>query len=585
MAAGIWQGIEAVFVPTPVGPPDSDARRRARLAVVVSILVAAAGVAGAVVQIDFGTRVQAGMDLAMAVGALGVLAVLRRTGSLALAGNLLAASISAGFAPQIVLTAGQTTPPFLALIVLPMVAVMLAGRAAGIGWAIASCAHLALVGALLHAGLRPQIELPPQAVEATRLTSTAILIWAILAFTLIYESMNARALRDLGAARADADTANEAKGRFLANMSHEIRTPISGVIGTTELLLDTDLSGEQRELADAALRSAHALLDIVNDVLDLSKIEAGKLALETIDFALDPVLDLVRDVFSVRAGEAGIALRIHRDPAVAEWLRGDPVRLRHVLLNLVGNAVKFTPRGAVDVDVCSAVRADGSAEVSFAVRDTGIGIAEDRIASLFDEFTQADGSTTRRFGGTGLGLTIARHLVTLMGGSIEVTSRPGEGSTFSFRLPLEAGTPQTVQTDVRTGADAASGTLREAVAGRVLVVDDQPVNRTVVVRLLEKLGCTVDSAADGREALAAVTKHDYDLVLMDCQMPVMDGFEATAQIRGLDGAAQRVPIVALTANALAGDRQRCLAAGMDDYLTKPIRRAQLEALVRRILGA
>jgi len=585
MANRTWQEIERIFVPASVGPAGSDARRRARLAVVVSFIVLATGVAGALVQMDLGTRIQAGLDLSMAVGALCVPATLRRTGSLAVAGHLLAASIFAGFAPQIVLTAGKTTPPFLALIVLPMVAVMLAGRAAGIGWALACCAHLVLVGALLHAGLRPQIYLPAQAVEATRLTSTAILIWAILAFTLIYESMNARALRDLDEARADAHAASDAKGRFLANMSHEIRTPISGVIGTTELLLDTQLSAEQRELAGAALRSAHALLDIVNDVLDLSKIEAGKLAIETIDFAVDPVLDLVRDVFAVRAAEAGIELRIRRRPDVPAWLRGDPVQLRHVLLNLVGNAVKFTPRGEVDVEVSSVPCPDGRCDVRFAVRDTGIGIPHDRIASLFDEFTQADGSTTRRFGGTGLGLTIARHLVALMGGSIEVTSRPGEGSTFSFRLPLEAGRPQTAQADARLGADAANLALPEAVSGRVLVVDDQPVNRTVVVRLLEKLGCTVDSAADGSEALAAVSKQEYDLVLMDCQMPVMDGFEATGQIRRLGGAGQRVPIVALTANALAGDRERCLAAGMNDYLTKPIRRAQLETLVRRILGA
>lgn len=584
MVGWAWQDLEGVFIPASIGPPNTDARRRARLAVSIALILVVVGLVAGSIQKQIGTATQLAFDFALAAGAAAVPIVLRATGSLVLAGNLLSACLFVCFAGLSIVTAATAMPPFFALAVVPMIAVMVAGRAAGVAWALLVSLHLTLLGHLLATGLTPRIPLTRENLEISRLTGGGILAWALLVFSLVYESMNARALRRLDAARGDAHAASEAKGRFLANMSHEIRTPISGVIGTTELLLDTELSAEQRELAGAALRSAHALLDIVNDVLDLSKIEAGKLDLEAVDFALDGVLDLVRDVFAVRAAETGIDLRIRRQSDVPAWLRGDPVQLRHVLLNLVGNAVKFTPHGAVDVDV-SVARLEGRPkEICFAIRDTGIGIPEDRIASLFDEFTQADGSTTRRFGGTGLGLTIARHLVTLMGGSIQVSSRPGKGSTFAFRLPLVPGTPETSRAR-ETGADLTSTVLPEAISGHVLVVDDQPVNRTVVARMLEKLGCTVDAVADGVEALAATAKQDYDLVLMDCQMPVMDGFEATAQIRLREAGGRRVPIVALTANALAGDRARCLAVGMDDYLTKPIRRAQLEALVRRTLGA
>ncbi len=580
MAKRFQSRFEAAPLPSSPDAPGANAVRRSGLALTLSIIVAATGFTGVLVQLSVGNRSLAALDLVLAVGAAAAAASLRWNGSPVLAGNLLAASIFASFAPQIVLTAGQTLPPFLALAVIPMVAVMLAGRTSGLVWALVTCAHLAGVGFLLRQGLVAWIAVSPAAVEMTKLTSTAILTWAVLAFTLIYESMNDQALRRLREAQAAAEAASRAKGRFLANMSHEIRTPINGVIGMTELLLDTTLDTDQHELARTVKASAQALLELLNDVLDLSKVESEQFELEAADFAIDPLLLLVKDLLAVPAAQSGTSLAIQRDPAVPGWLRGDPVRLRQVLLNLAGNAVKFTREGSVRIEVDASPRSDGRLDVTFRVTDTGIGIAGDRIEHLFEEFTQADESTTRRFGGTGLGLAIVRHLVTLMGGTLDVKSREGEGSTFSFTVPLE---PRPAPPLVAVAAAGERCRLEDALSGRVLVVEDHLVNRTIVVRLLEKLGCTVETAENGREALAAVAKQDYDLVLMDCQMPEMDGFEATREIRNREGERQHLPIVALTASALAGDREQCLAAGMDDYLSKPIRRDELEGLVRRVL--
>lgn len=376
----------------------------------------------------------------------------------------------------------------------------------------------------------------------------------------------------------DLADAIHAKSQFLANVSHEIRTPMNGIIGMARLLQETPLGREQREYAEIIMSSARALLRIIDDILDSAKIEAGEFGLDAVDFDLRKVVDDVVRLLEPEADEKRLTLSATVDPLVAPLVRGDPGRVRQALVNLVGNAVKFTEKGAVTILVEAVEdKAEGHV-VRFEVRDTGIGIAPDALKRLFRPFSQADSSTTRRFGGTGLGLAISRRLVELMGGTMEVTSEVGVGSTFSFTVTFE-------QADPGRPAAAAPATAFPAAAsarrGRILVAEDNVVNQKVTVRMLERLGFAADVAESGEEALASVRRHRYDAILMDGQMPGMDGFEATAHIRGFEGPVRHTPIVALTASAMRGDRERCLAAGMDDYIPKPFTPEQLESVLAR----
>jgi CheY-like chemotaxis protein len=357
---------------------------------------------------------------------------------------------------------------------------------------------------------------------------------------------------------------------------------MNGVIGMAELLLRTELDSDQREFAQTIRSSADTLLAILNDILDFSKIEAGRMHIERI--SIDPRVPVkeVLDLLAEQAQRKDLEITQHIEPDVPGCVTGDPTRLRQVLTNLVGNAIKFTERGAVRVHV-SVEREAGAPWLRFAVTDTGIGIPREARSRLFQSFSQADGSTTRKFGGTGLGLSICKRLVELMGGEIGVESTGGVGSSFWFRLPVELATGCEIS---RSSSHPTRSARRAADDSRarpaVLLAEDNAVNRRVAIRMLESLGCAVDTAIDGREAVRAASRREYALILMDCHMPELDGLEATRELRRLEaGSGRRVPILALTANAMSGDRQRCVEAGMDDYLSKPIEMAALERAISR----
>jgi signal transduction histidine kinase/CheY-like chemotaxis protein len=399
-----------------------------------------------------------------------------------------------------------------------------------------------------------------------------LLIWGLSWSINLADEKRKKAELATLSAKLEAEDAKKVQEQFLANMSHEIRTPINGVIGMTQLIQGTELNREQKEYFNVIIESASNLLVIINDILDVTKMKAGKILLEDVPYSLRDMSRTLIKIFKLKAAQKDISLNCEIDSRVPEILSGDPVRLNQILINLLNNAIKFTEKGGVDLNIQLLREDDATVTIQFDIRDTGIGIGADKILSVFESFTQASNETTRKYGGTGLGLTISKQLIEMQGGEISVSSIPGTGSTFSFYLTIKRAAKETILHEKNVSQDNGSDSLSNL---KILLAEDNLINQVVASKLLSKRGAEVDIANNGREVIEKLALKEYRIILMDIQMPEMDGLETTEFIRNSGASFARIPIIALTASALVSEKSKCFEAGMDDYLSKPFKAEEL----------
>ena len=557
---------------------DRETLRKARLLVAISFTGFIWGPVFAPIHFYVGRSLQA--SIALLVAGLAVMMmpfVLRASGGLKIPANLLCALLLCIVLEVTVVRGGYPVSALIWACVIPLLALFLLGRKPAVIWGLVVAAFFLGLGAFSLFGPGFAMRMSDRqmlAIDVAGITAFLILSGTIM---WLYEAERRRSL-------AAVEAADRAKTDFLARMSHEVRTPMHGVLGTIDLLLATELSGGQRSYVGLIQKSSRELLRIVSEILDFARIEKGSIPLEEGPFDPHKELEAAVRLFEPDARAKGVDLSCTMEGPVPGALIGDSGKLQQVLVNLLSNAVKFTDAGSIEVT--ASVRSVDRNQFRMKVRvtDTGRGIARKDLATIFEPFAQVDESMSRSHGGGGLGLSVSRQLVEILGGRLGVESEPGLGSTFTFAVPFEAPDEGVVDTGtgpLRSAISEVGVESRDRRGGRhVLLAEDNPVNKEVTLAMLRGLGYHADVASNGREAVELVRRHRYDLVLMDCQMPEMDGYEATQELRALPGTAG-LPIVALTAHALTTDRDRCLEAGMDDYLPKPIDSSDLEAVLVR----